>query len=63
MSLTDIRTRLTAAAQEAGRDPAQIQLIAVSKVQPNDRVAEVLAEAGAQVEAGAPLVRLEDEEG
>ncbi len=42
MSLTDIRTRLDAAAREAGRDPADVQLIAVSKVQPNDRVAAVL---------------------
>lgn len=42
MSLTDIRTRIDAAAGAYGRDPASIHLIAVSKVQPLDRVRAVL---------------------
>lgn len=42
MGLSDIQTRITAAAAQAGRDPADITLIAVSKVQPNARVAAVL---------------------
>lgn len=42
MSLTDIQTRLDAAAQTANRNPSEIELIAVSKIQPNDRVATVL---------------------
>lgn len=42
MSLTDIRTRIDAAAVAQGRDPASIHLIAVSKVQPLDRVRAVL---------------------
>lgn len=44
MSLADIRTRLDAAARKHGRDPADITLIAVSKVQPLDRVEAVLEE-------------------
>ena len=44
MSLTDITTRLSSAAQAHGRDPADITLIAVSKVQPPDRVKAVLDE-------------------
>jgi len=44
MSLTEIRARLTAAEQAAGRPPGSVTLIAVSKIQPNDRVAAVLAE-------------------
>jgi pyridoxal phosphate enzyme (YggS family) len=43
VSLTEIQTRIDAAARQAGRDAADITLIAVSKVQPNDRVAAVLA--------------------
>ena len=42
MSLTDITTRLRTAEQKAGRAPGSTHLIAVSKVQPNDRVAAVL---------------------
>lgn len=44
MSLTDIQTRLTKAAETAGRDPSGIDLIAVSKVQPIARVTAVLDE-------------------
>ena len=36
--LLDIRTRIAAAAEKAGRDPSTISLIAVSKIQPDDRV-------------------------
>jgi len=42
MSLEDIHTRLAAAAKKHGRDPADIHLIAVSKVQPLERVEAVL---------------------
>lgn len=42
MGLEDIKTRIVAAAERAGRDPAGITLIAVSKVQPGDRVLAVL---------------------
>ena len=42
LSLNDIQTRLEAAALAAGRDPAEITLIAISKVQPEDRVRAVL---------------------
>ena len=44
MGLTDITARIAKAAQEARRDPADVALIAVSKVQPNDRVEAVLKE-------------------
>ncbi len=44
MSLTEITTRIHAAAEQAGRDPASVTLIAVSKVQPEDRVASVLSQ-------------------
>jgi hypothetical protein len=44
MGLTDITTRIAKAAREADRDPADITLIAVSKVQPNERVEAVLKE-------------------
>ena len=44
MGLTDITTRIAKAAREADRDPAGITLIAVSKVQPNERVEAVLKE-------------------
>lgn len=44
MTLSAITARLAAACARAGRDPASVTLIAVSKVQPSDRVAAVLAE-------------------
>ncbi|MFW2589286.1 YggS family pyridoxal phosphate-dependent enzyme [Sagittula sp. SSi028] len=44
MGLTDIETRIAKACSDAGRDRADVQLIAVSKVQPADRVEAVLAE-------------------
>lgn len=44
MSLQSIQTRLMAACQTAGRAPETVKLIAVSKVQPLERVAEVLAQ-------------------
>ena len=48
MSLADIRARIAAACAAHGRDPAGVTLIAVSKVQPLDRVVAVL-EAGHRV--------------
>lgn len=42
MGLTDIRARMDKACTAAGRDPSQVHLIAVSKVQPLDRVEAVL---------------------
>ena len=42
MSLTEIQTRIADAARRHGRDPADVNLIAVSKVQPIDRVEAVL---------------------
>jgi len=42
MSLQDITTRISQAEQDAGRQPGSVKLIAVSKVQPNDRVEDVL---------------------
>ena len=42
MGLTEITARIAKAAKSADRDPADISLIAVSKVQPNDRVDAVL---------------------
>ncbi|SLN61365.1 hypothetical protein TRL7639_03400 [Falsiruegeria litorea R37] len=42
MSLQDISARIAKAAQAAGRDADSVKLIAVSKVQPNDRVEAVL---------------------
>ncbi|MDF1727389.1 MAG: YggS family pyridoxal phosphate-dependent enzyme [Sulfitobacter sp.] len=42
MSLHDIETRIAAAAEKAGRKAEEIDLIAVSKVQPDDRVQAVL---------------------
>lgn len=44
MSLTEIQTRLKDAAERHGRDVDDISLIAVSKVQPNERVEAVLRE-------------------
>ena len=43
MSLPDIAARLDAACAAAGRSPAEVALIAVSKVQPPERVEAVLA--------------------
>lgn len=42
MPLAEIKSRIAAACEDAGRDVADVTLIAVSKVQPNDRVAAVL---------------------
>ncbi|RLJ51908.1 hypothetical protein BCF46_2133 [Litoreibacter meonggei] len=42
MSLSDIRNRIAAEEERAGRPRGSTGLIAVSKVQPNDRVEEVL---------------------
>lgn len=44
MGLEEIRTRIAKAEKDAGREPGSIKLIAVSKVQPNERVAAVLQE-------------------
>ena len=44
MGLTEITQRIEKAAKEANRDPSDITLIAVSKVQPNERVEAVLKE-------------------
>ncbi|MES2665339.1 MAG: YggS family pyridoxal phosphate-dependent enzyme [Pseudomonadota bacterium] len=44
MSLTDITARIAQAERTAGRSPGSVQLIAVSKVQPEARVAAVLTE-------------------
>ena len=44
MSLSAIQTRLVSACQTAGRDPATVTLIAVSKVQPLDRLRAVLTQ-------------------
>ncbi|NEX46752.1 YggS family pyridoxal phosphate-dependent enzyme [Pseudotabrizicola algicola] len=44
MSLGTIQSRLTAACAKAGRAPASVRLIAVSKVQPLERVVAVLDE-------------------
>ena len=42
MSLSDTRARIAAQEHRAGRNPGSCQLIAVSKVQPNERVEAVL---------------------
>ena len=44
MTLSQIRTRIDAAATRHGRNPSDITLIAVSKVQPLERIEAVLAE-------------------
>lgn len=44
MSLKEIKARIAAACAAAGRAPESVQLIAVSKVQPEARIAAVLAE-------------------
>ena len=41
--LVEIRARIDKAAREAGRDPSGISLVAVSKLQPLDRIEAVLA--------------------
>lgn len=43
MGLADIRQRIAAAESAAGRAPGSVQLIAVSKTQPEDRIRAVLA--------------------
>ncbi|MFN3823426.1 MAG: YggS family pyridoxal phosphate-dependent enzyme [Pseudorhodobacter sp.] len=48
MSLDLIRSRIRTACTEAGRDPASVTLIAVSKVQPLDRIKAAL-EAGQRI--------------
>ena len=42
MGLPEIKARLRKAAEDAGRAPESVELIAVSKVQPNERVEAVL---------------------
>ncbi|WP_413220217.1 YggS family pyridoxal phosphate-dependent enzyme [Tritonibacter mobilis] len=44
MSLSEIKSRIVAAETAAGRAPGSVELIAVSKVQPNERVEAVLEE-------------------
>lgn len=44
MPLTDIQNRIQSACKKAGRTPSDVELIAVSKVQPLDRVETVLNE-------------------
>ena len=44
MPLSDIQDRLSAACAAAGRDPGDVTLIAVSKMQPDDRVEAVLGQ-------------------
>lgn len=44
MSLADIKARIAKAAEKAGRAPTDIDLIAVSKMQPLERVVHVLSE-------------------
>ena len=44
MSLTDIQSRVSAACDRHGRDAGDVSLIAVSKVQPLERVEAVLEE-------------------
>jgi len=44
MSLTEIRSRIHAAEEAAGRPPGDTRLIAVSKMQPDERVADVLVQ-------------------
>jgi hypothetical protein len=41
--LTEIRARISAAAQSAGRDPASVRLVAVSKTFPIESIAEAFA--------------------
>lgn len=40
---SDVLARIAAAAKSAGRDPASVALVAVSKTQPDDRIAAMLS--------------------
>ncbi|MDA1000470.1 MAG: YggS family pyridoxal phosphate-dependent enzyme [bacterium] len=42
-NLKKVRSQIAEAARGAGRDPGEVQLVAVSKTQPADRVAEAIA--------------------
>ncbi|MEZ5815289.1 MAG: YggS family pyridoxal phosphate-dependent enzyme [Alphaproteobacteria bacterium] len=42
-NLKDIQDAISAAAESAGRDPADVNLVAVSKKQPDERIEEALA--------------------
>lgn len=42
MSLTEIRSRMSGAEAEAGREPGSVRLIAVTKMQPEERIRAVL---------------------
>ena len=42
-NLRQVRTRIEAAAREAGRDPSAITLVAVSKTMAADRIAMAIA--------------------
>ncbi|QHQ37439.1 YggS family pyridoxal phosphate-dependent enzyme [Algicella marina] len=44
MGLAEIRARVAAAEEKAGRAPGSVKLIAISKVQPDERVRAVLAD-------------------
>jgi pyridoxal phosphate enzyme (YggS family) len=44
MSLSEIKDRVAAAERDAGRNPGSVTLIAVSKVQPDDRVETALTQ-------------------
>ncbi|KIC35956.1 YggS family pyridoxal phosphate-dependent enzyme [Leisingera sp. ANG-M7] len=44
MPLAEIKSRIAQAEAKAGREPGSVQLVAVSKVQPNERVQAVLEE-------------------
>ena len=44
MGLQEISAKVAKAENDAGRAPGSVELIAVSKVQPNARVAEVLSQ-------------------
>lgn len=64
-NLAAIRVRIAAAARRAGRDPATVSLVAVSKTMPAERVAEAVA-AGQRLfgenylqEAEEKIIRLE----
>ena len=46
-ALAEVRARVDAAAKRAGRDPASVKLVAVSKTHPPDAIREAYA-------AGAP---------
>ena len=44
MALADITDRLRKAESDAGREPGSVELIAISKKQPNERVEDGLQE-------------------